>query len=87
MKVIEIQNIQRRDVPVHYRRVFTGDAVVEHIGGSPDPSRIEFTLEQSALGATAIKVELKDYINYPLVPAVRVLTEHIRSLDKAGRLP
>jgi hypothetical protein len=87
MKVIEIKNIERKDNAVHYRRSFAGDAVLEHIGGPTEPRRIEFVLEQSPLGSTEVRVEIRDSLNYPLVPAVRVLVDHIRVLDKQGKLP
>ena len=86
MKVVEIKNVQRKDIPLHYRRVFTGNAMLEHIGGD-EPSRIEFALERQPLGKTSVRVEIKDAINYPLVPAIRVLSEHIKSLDAQGQLP
>ena len=87
MKVLEIRDIVKKDIPLHYRNEYTGTAVVEfppnHI---PEEKKVEFILERSATGALDINARFIDRLNYPLLPALKELKNHIRELDEKGIL-
>lgn len=88
MRVKELQNVARRETPIEYRRTFTATAVLEtphH--AAPSPTRIEFVIEISPMGDRSVRVKLLDEIEFPLVPALEALKEHITVLERAGDLP
>ena len=87
MKVVELINVVRRETPLHYRRTYTATAVLAHSRANADTKRIEFVLEHSPLGPVDVRVKFLDEVNYPLLPALRVLKEHISRLETNGELP
>lgn len=87
MKVVELTNVVRRDTPLLYRRTFTATAILTHGATGPEAKRIEFVLEHSPLGPVNVNVKLLDDIDYPLVPALSALKDHINKLDQSGALP
>ncbi|MDR1586167.1 MAG: hypothetical protein LBS57_01785 [Treponema sp.] len=86
MKVIAIKDMIRKDVPIYYRRLYTGVAVLELIKGAED-HRIDFAIENKPTGQTEISVTINSKVDYPLVPLTRELKKFIANLDKAGGLP
>lgn len=87
MTVQSIADIERVPLAIEYRRMYRGTAILA-IGDRPTPgSRIEFALELSPLGGHEITVSFLESADYPLVPAIRLLKEHIKQLDKDGYLP
>ncbi len=86
MKVLEIKDIVRKDVPIYYRRLFTGTAVLE-ILDKPLEHRIEFTIETKPTGTRETTVSLVDNLDYPLVPVIKELKDFISGLDRSGALP
>lgn len=87
MKVISIDDIERKPLAVSYRRAYEGTAVLE-IGEVPKNSkRIEFTLEQSPMGTHEVHVSFLEEADFPLVPAIRALREYIENLHSGGTLP
>lgn len=87
MKIVDIEAIERRPLAIDYRRQYRGNAVIA-VGEQLDfRAPIEFTLELSALGHHEISVQFLAPTDFPLVPALRLLKEHIRTLDGGGRLP
>lgn len=86
MKVLEIKDITKKNIPLHYRNEFKGSAVFEYIPQKQEESPVEFTLEHSASGNIDISVKILKKINYPLLPAIASLKAHIRSLEKQGKL-
>jgi hypothetical protein len=86
MKILEIKDITRKDVPIYYRRLYTGVAVVELVGKSQDV-RLDFSIEHKPTGHKEILITLTDKVDYPLVPLNSALKKHIDDLDSSGALP
>ncbi|MFA6506604.1 MAG: hypothetical protein WCT14_10920 [Treponemataceae bacterium] len=86
MKVIEIKNITRKDIPIYYRRDFTGTAVLEILEKKLE-TRIEFSIETKPTGAKDISIAGLIGVDYPLIPLTKTLQEAILQLDKSGALP
>lgn len=86
MKVVAIQDIKRKEVPLYYRREFTGTAVLE-IFRKNFSSPVDFVIEQSPLGKSEVRVSMKKDPDYPIIPVMRNLKTYITELDKSGKLP
>jgi hypothetical protein len=86
MKVVNIKDIIRKDVPIYYRMLFTGVAVLELTGDASD-YRIDFTIETKPTGQREITVSFLDDVDYPLVPVVRELKNYIDTMHTNGMLP
>ncbi len=86
MRIIEIKNILKKDIPLHYRNEFSGSIVYETINSKPEEKKVEFILERSASGKIDVNINLLEEIDYPLIPAIRTLKEYILDLDKKGKL-
>ncbi|MDR0400371.1 MAG: hypothetical protein LBH51_05450 [Treponema sp.] len=86
MKILEVKDIVRKDVPIYYRRLYTCVAVVELINKSQDV-HIDFSIEQKPTGQKEILITLIDEVDYPLVPLNSALRKAIDDLDSAGNLP
>lgn len=90
MRCIEVHGIIRKDTPLRYRNEFKGSAVFEYppaLGKKNEEKPIEFCVERSALGNVAVSVRLLEDIDYPVLPVIKSLKEHIFDLDKKGLLP
>jgi len=86
MKVISIKDMIRKDVPIYYRRLYTGVAVIE-VNRGPADYRIDFSIEHKPTGHKDIVVSFIDSIDYPLIPINRELKQYIGDLDNVGGLP
>jgi hypothetical protein len=86
MKVLSINEIIRKDVPIYYRRLFSGVAVIELIK-EPVERRIDFSIETKPTGTKQIDITFIDTIDYPLIPLTRELKQFINQLDANGGLP
>ena len=86
MTIVEIKDCVRKDVPIYYRRVYTGVAVAELLGKLQDV-HIDWTIETSPFGTKEIIVSILDKIDYPLVPLIKELKVKIEALDAEGQLP
>ncbi len=86
MKVVDLKDIVRKDVPIYYRRLFTGTAVLDVLNERLE-RRIEFAIETKPTGAREIAVNVVDALEYPLVPVLRELRDKVAVLDKTGALP
>jgi hypothetical protein len=87
MKVVDLTGITRRHTVLHYRRSFTGTAVLENSGARREERPVHFVVEHAPLGPTTITVHFtgsQDDITQPLVEALR---ERVQALDTAGKLP
>lgn len=87
MKIVELISLARRESPLLYRRTYTATAVLAHASAAEDRQRIEFVLEHSPLGPVDIRVKFLDKPDFPLVPAIAELEDHIRQLEQRGELP
>ncbi|MDR2468600.1 MAG: hypothetical protein LBD22_06545 [Spirochaetaceae bacterium] len=86
MTIIEIKDCKRKDVPIYYRRVFTGIAVVEALGKAQDVP-IDWTIETSPLGTKETTITLLEEVDYPRLPLMQELKAKIEALDAQGQLP
>jgi len=86
MKVVSIKDMIRKDVPIYYRKLYTGVAVIEMTKGPAD-YRIDFSIEYKPTGQKEINVSFIDEIDYPLVPVNKELKNYILELDNVGGLP
>ncbi len=84
MKVTRIDNIELRDSPVKYRRVYTAEAQLAHIGSEEEVVAIEFTVEDTADRGKVLSVRFLATPAYPLVPARRAVQEHLEKLETRG---
>lgn len=87
MELVEIRNITRKDAPVLYRRTFAGEVVMKYDEATTRAWRIAFVLEHTPTTGIQVQAEFLDRPDYPLVPAIRMLKDHILQLDKRGLLP
>jgi hypothetical protein len=86
MKVNSIKDMIRKDIPIYYRKLYTGVAVIEMNKG-PEDYRIDFSIEYKPTGQKDIAVTFIDKIDYPLIPLTRELKKLINDLETAGALP
>ena len=86
MKIVCIKDMIRKDVPIYYRMLYTGVAVID-FGSGPCDYRIDFSVEYKPTGAKEITVTFIDTIDYPLIPVTRELKNHILELENANGLP
>ncbi|MCL2265440.1 MAG: hypothetical protein FWC22_05295 [Treponema sp.] len=86
MKIVCIKDMIRKDVPIYYRMLYTGVAVIDFNNG-PCNYRIDFSVEYKPTGAKEVNVSFIDTIDYPLVPITRELKNYIIELDNANGLP
>jgi hypothetical protein len=76
----------RKDVPIYYRKLYTGVAVIEFNNKQGD-YRIDFSIEYKPTGQKEINISFIDEIDYPLVPLTKEMKEHIDQLESAAGLP
>lgn len=86
MKVLSIKDIVRKDVPIYYRRLYTGVAVLE-LSSNPADYRIDFSIEHKPTGQKVITITFIDSIDYPLLPLNKELKSYIETADSNGGLP
>jgi hypothetical protein len=87
MKIQQIRDIIRKDVPIYYRREFNGMLEVELLGKGEERS-IDFIIETLPTGMNqVVSVELGEPLDYPLVPLMKELKQYISKLDEDGGLP
>ena len=86
MKIIEFKDVLRKDVPIYYRRHYTGIAVLDLLNKLNDVP-IDFQIEHKPTGHTEISITKMASVDYPLVPLQRELKNFIKTLDSGGKLP
>ena len=86
MKINEIKDIVRKDVPIYYRRLYNGIAVADLLN-KPVEFALEFQIEHMPTGHVEISIISMDTIDYPLVPLKKELISFISALDTNGKLP
>ena len=86
MRIAEIKNIVRKDVPIYYRRLYSGLAVLELINNLVEVP-LDFQIEQKPTGHIEIGITLSQKVDYPLVPLQKELKKFIGDLDSDGKLP
>ena len=86
MKVVIVKDIIRKDVPIYYRLLYTGVAVIELAKGTAN-YRIDFTVEIKPTGLKEISVTFLDNIEYPLLPVIKELKVIIDKMHEDELLP
>jgi len=87
MKVIEIKNLSRKDVPIYYRRLYSGIAVLDLIKEIVDVP-LDFQIEHKPTGHIEISISSNiGQVDYPLVPLKKEIKRFIGTLDSTGKLP
>jgi hypothetical protein len=86
MKVVELRDIVRKDVPIYYRRLFSGIIVLELMNKTAE-RKIDFSIETKPTGQKVIIVKLTEAVDYPLIPVVKEIKQYINKLDEDGGLP
>jgi len=86
MRIIDIKNMARKEMPIYYRRFYSGVAVLELVN-KPVECPLEWQIEHKATGQKEIAISLSQSVDYPLVPLQKELKKYIDSLDSAGKLP
>jgi hypothetical protein len=86
MKILQVKDIQRKDVPIYYRRLFSGIVVLELLNKTVERA-MDFTIETKPTGARDIFVTLAEPVDYPLVPLMNAVKKHLTDLDDSGGLP
>lgn len=82
-----MNNINKKDIPLHYRNEYSGQVVYINMLGKEVSIPVEFIVERSALGTLDISVEFTSPLDYPLLPALRSVKSYIAGMDKEGLLP
>ena len=86
MKVIEIKNIVRKDVPIYYRRIYSGILVLELINKTLEVP-LDFQIEHKPTGQIEISITSMGEVDYPLIPLQKEVKQFIGALDTNGKLP
>jgi len=86
MKIITIKDIIRKDVPIYYRRLFSGTMVVELVSKTAE-GRVDFTIETKPTGLNEVIINEMEGVDYPLLPLTKELKKYISVLDESGGLP
>ena len=87
MNVTRLEAIERIPLAIDYRRLYQAQAILNIADRDTTPVHIEFSLELSPFGGNEVSVRFLESAAYPLVPAMKLLKEHIKAIDKAGSLP
>jgi hypothetical protein len=86
MKIKQIRDVIRKDVPIYYRRLFSGILEIELLGKNVERS-IDFTIETMPTGLSQVSITIAEPIDYPLTPLMRELKQFITDMDENGGLP
>jgi len=86
MKIISIKDMIRKDVPIYYRKLYTGVAVIDFNDKQTD-FRVDFAIEIKPTGHKEVTVNFLDNLDYPLIPVTRELKNYIAELENVGGLP
>ncbi len=87
MEILRLDNLIKKDIPLHYRNEYSANFIVKDYLGKENPIPAEFILERDALGQVEIALEVKAEIDYPLLPIISKFKTYIINLDKEGNLP
>ena len=86
MEVIDIKNIIRKDIPLHYREEFSGMAVLNNKKSKLSENKIEFSLERTPFGTKEVGIKFTVMPDFPVIAAIRNLKEYILRIEKEGKL-
>lgn len=86
MQLLNIINIEKKDVPIYYRNEYTAISEFLLLGKSAISLPIFFSIEMAPTGEKSIDIKLKDKIDYPIVPILRLLKKEIMDMEQKGKL-
>jgi hypothetical protein len=86
MKIVDLTDLKRREAPVLYRKVYDAVAVMELMAETLSAA-IEFVVEHKPLGGVDIRVTMTDDVDYPIIPIISALKNHIQDMYDKGSLP
>ena len=86
MKIVELKNVLRKDIPIYYRKYYTAIAVLE-LMNRPMEVPLDFQIETKPTGMSETTITAMGTVDYPLVPLQRELKKFISALDSNGKLP
>ncbi len=87
MDLIEIKNILKKDIPLHYREDFSALAVFKDENYTENLEiPVEFSLESNAFGNKSVEVSFQETVDYPVSPLKQSIKEYILSLDKERKI-
>jgi len=86
MRIAALKNIVRKDVPIYYRRLFSGILEIELINKTVE-SHINFTVETKPTGINEVIINEMGEVEYPLLPLRKAVINYISLLDETGGLP
>ena len=86
MRVVELQNLERKDVQIFYIRKYTATAVLDLTARTANVD-IDFTIEMDPLGCKNFSLDIKSTIDYPLIPIRKSILDYITKLEVEGKLP
>lgn len=86
MKLLEINNITKKDSPIYYRNEYSAHSNFILMGAESVIIPINFSIEMAPTGEKTIDIQVTDKIDYPLVPVLRSLREEIVSMEQKGIL-
>lgn len=86
MKIKGINNLIRKDLPIYYRRLYSGIVVVEFMDKITE-CHIDFIVETKPTGLNEIIISQLDNVEYPLIPLKKEIIAFITQLDATGGLP
>ncbi len=85
-RIVELRDVTRKESPISYRRSYTAEAVIETLATRRFSQKVTFTIEEDALGQRDVTVKLLGDIEYPLLPVLSALRDHVGTLDRSGKL-
>jgi hypothetical protein len=86
MRIVQLKNIERKEVPIYYRRLYSGIVEFEFLDRLEE-RLIDFTIEVKPTGQKDVFVTMPDPVDYPLVPLRKELKKFLINLDDTGQLP
>jgi hypothetical protein len=86
VKITAIKELIRKDVPIYYRRIFSGILVIDMINKTVE-SHIDFTIETKPTGLNEVIINNLQTVDYPLLPLRKEIKKYISVLDETGGLP
>ena len=86
MRVTGIKELVRKDVPIYYRRLYSGILEIELINKTVE-SHIDFLIETKPTGVNEVIINSMDSVDYPLLPLTKEIKKFISVLDETGGLP
>lgn len=86
MIVHGISKLTKKDIPLYYRNEYEGFGDLKFPTGERCSVPLFFSVEIKPTGERVVQVQIKNRIDYPLLPIIRALKAEIFSMEKDGKL-